>query len=444
MISFTEKKKPKSKKEKSTDVCENVSDLLAQMTLQSSLPVTASIQPQSLASTSSDSDKSEVLILDSPVSHKQLGKDEADHRSLISTLPHAESEAVASPSLSSVIDALHLSDIDWDALSFTSSPTPQANHTTEEKKTTGRDQTQGKNPELEPPFDVEHTNCRSAEGQSYTECPLRDRLLMRNTAKTMNQMGNYSDVVSKHLNYELASPENNSQEQFHRRVSSKGCNDSNVSERVSAFNRKEPLADGRQCGLSLEKETRNPKETQIPAAEAQKLKSNGSKKKYKFVSSALSSSCAPQQRCRSDSGQSNRKNMSTTKKSVCSSVCSFSEDSDVENHQSRDERPRKTKPGNKIKSSRILDIPLKPISVPKTTKLTEETTWKLYVTQPTSQSHGEITENKRQDIPVAKEDNDVFLQTPVSPVPVLDVDDSVLCSDSPLPLAERLRLKFLK
>ncbi|KAM6915139.1 flap endonuclease GEN homolog 1 [Xenentodon cancila] len=423
-----QKKKPKSKKEKPCDVSEDVSDLLSQMTLQSS------IQPQTLPASILNSNETEVLILDSPVIHKQIRKDKEDHRGPVNTVPRAESGA--SPSVSAVIDVLHLSDIDWDALSFTSSPTLQANHSTEQKKTTDRDQTQGENPEQEIAIDVKQADSRSVQELCYTECPLRDRVLMRNANKAMNQMENNNDGVSKHLNYDLAPPETDSQGKPCPQMSSKGSSDT--------FDRKETLAEKSQRALTLEKETKQ----QMSAAEALKLKSNCSKKKYKLISSAP----APE-KCHSDPGQRNKKNLSapqTTKRTVCMSLCSSSEESDVENQQSGCQRLTKTKPENKIKSSCILDIPLKPVSVPK--KTSAESTRKPHITRPKSQSRMEKAENgapvsadnKCQEVQMAKEDEDVFLQTPTSPVTALDGDDSVLCTDSPLPLAERLRLKFLK
>uniref|UniRef100_A0A667WHV4 Flap endonuclease GEN homolog 1 n=1 Tax=Myripristis murdjan TaxID=586833 RepID=A0A667WHV4_9TELE len=135
--------KTKNKKEKPSDFCDGVSDLLAQMTIQSSTLANADTQPQILLPAISNTDEPEVVIVGTPVSHKQHLNPRGNHTSLDdfpntqreelpSPLSHpscsrsTESELVASPSVSAVIDALHLSDIDWDALSFTSSPSPQA------------------------------------------------------------------------------------------------------------------------------------------------------------------------------------------------------------------------------------------------------------------------------------------------------------------------------
>ncbi|XP_044024405.1 flap endonuclease GEN homolog 1 [Siniperca chuatsi] len=444
----TKRKKPKSKKEKQSQVSDSISDLLAQMTLQSS----SNTQPQTLLPTISNTEEPDVVVLDTPVNHKQQRKSKEDHSSLSdcpnTPLSHAESEALASPSVSAVINALQLSDIDWDALSFTSSPTPQSavNHTTEPQlsKTTDSEvkETESENTSS----DVKEADSRSAPELCYTECPLRDRVLMRNTAKAIDQIEIHNDVVSKQLNYEFASlkhiPSHNSQ--LNGQIPSKGSNDlTELSGKESAVNKKEPLTDKRQCATNkAETETHSSKQQLRPTVQAQsktKDKCNDSQKppqKYKFVRTATSSSAVPPQRCHSDPGQSDKgRNLpQTTKKSVCMSMCLSSEESDAENQQFGPQRKAKIKPINKIKGSFLSDFPLKPVSGPKTTKQTAKT----YQLIPIS------TKSTCQDVSPANVDSDVPLQTPASPVAVLDSDDSVICSESPLPLAERLRLKFLK
>ncbi|XP_040920548.1 flap endonuclease GEN homolog 1 [Toxotes jaculatrix] len=466
----TKKRKPKSKKEKPSDVSDGISDLLAQMSLQSSSSETATTQPQTLLSTNSKTENPEVVVLDTPVNHKQHSDSREDDIRLgncpNTPMSHAESEAVASPSVSAVIDALHLSDIDWEALSFTSSPPPQAatNHTTEPKqnKSTDRDvkEIEGENTKHQTSGDVKQADSRSALELCFTECPLRDRVLMRNTAKAINQREVHNDVVSKQLNYELASLEHISPHNSkpNGQVSSKGGSDSKLTGKESDVNKKEPLSDKSQCVKNkAETEASTPKQPTMPAVKGQckaKDKSSGSQKlpqKYKFVRAAISSSAVAPQRCRTDPGQSDKdRNVpQTTKKSVCSSVCSSSEDSDAENQQSGPQRKAKIKPSNKIKASFITDFPLKPVSGPKTTQQAMKPTHCL---QPLGHSTGAeinrtpvLTKSKCQDVPTAIVDgNDVFSQTPASPITVLDSDDSVICGDSPLPLAERLRLKFQK
>uniref|UniRef100_A0A3P8TC67 Flap endonuclease GEN chromatin organization modifier domain-containing protein n=1 Tax=Amphiprion percula TaxID=161767 RepID=A0A3P8TC67_AMPPE len=432
------------KKEKPSEVSDGISDLLAQMTLKS-----VSAQPETLIPTISNTDEPEVIILDTPVSQKQHRKENEDsslHDYPKVPLSHAESEAAASPSVSAVIDALHLSDIDWEALSFTSSPTPQAaaNHTTQPQLNKATDshvrKTEGE--------DTKHISGDVKEGNlCYTECPLRDRLLMRNMAKSMNQVQVYNDVVPEQLNYVLPTIEYSSKLKPDGQVFRKG-NYTKLSGKESAVHNNEPLTYKTQSSKELLKPT-------VQAQNKTNETSNGSKKppqKYKFVRTAISSSTVPPQRCHSDPGQGTKTDMTvpqTIKRSVCMSVCSSSEDSDVENQQSGPQRQTKTKSTNKIKGSFSSDLPLKLVFIPKTNKPAAKAS---HSHQVASQSHRVETENgtpasaktRCQDVPPASVDDDVFLQAPASPITVLDSDDSVICSESPLPLAERLRLKFLK
>lgn len=403
---FTEKKE-KPKKETPSDPSDGVLDLLGQLTLQSS-----STQTQT-----SNSEKTEVIVLDTPQSHRQL-QEKREICSIPSRpLSRAESHDAASPSVSAVIGALHLSDIDWDTLSFTSSPASQA-------ETTVEDETQGGTAERAPSSDVRQADSRPAAALCSTECPLRDRVLMRNTAA--EQTKKCTDVVSKRLDYELTLPANVAQGKRGGERSSK------VKEPI--WSQKEPVTNKSQ--------THCLKEQQILLQTHDRIKeeSNGSKKppqKYKFVRTALSSSLL---RCRSDPDQSDGQNRSippTTKKSVCTSLCSSSEDSDAENQPSGPRR--QTKP-NKIKSGCISDFPLQTVSNRFTSvEPNSKTSHKLQGAGSVSQSG---SESKCQDVQPSKECDEAFLQTPASPV--VWVDDSVICSDSPLPLAERLRLKLLK
>ncbi|CAN9507831.1 unnamed protein product [Ophioblennius macclurei] len=372
-------KKSNSKKEKPVEASEGISHLMAQMTLQSSSAAQASAQP--LLPIRSATIEAEVVILDTPVSHKQLRKEKEEpgglHERSDAALSHAHSETVASPSVSVVVDALHLSDIDWDAFSFTSSPAA-VNHTAgletrseKEGQTTSSDAQQG---------DAE---------LSVTECSLRDRLLMKNSAKTISQ--------------------------------------------IEVANDKVPLADKTQQA------TKNVGREALEEHKTSKSKTNekphGSKKppqKHMSVKTAVASSAAPAKRCHSDPVRDNTetKVLQTTKKSVCISLCSSSDDSDAENHPTALRRTTKAKPSNN--NEKLCSVP--------TAKPHAKTT-NPHSSKPDAQilkGASVATENTCQDV-----DEDVFLQTPASPA-VLEEGDSVICVDSPLPLAERLRLKFNK
>ncbi|XP_043962835.1 flap endonuclease GEN homolog 1 [Gambusia affinis] len=416
----TKQKKARRKKEKPSDSSAGVSALLAQMTLQTFLE-NRSTQPQTHLPSSSSSEKTELIILDTPVNRKQHRKEKEDGQ-VRETLPDVEPQS-ASPSVSSFIDALHLSNIDWDVLSFTSSPSPPAVQGAEPGQT---DETQGaaKQPEL-----------------CCTEYPLRDRVLMRNAEKSLKATAE----VSKHLDCELVISHEKQTGEISSGSSSEGI--------MLTGKEKEPITNKVQCMLkeSLER-SKKPKILPCDAQSKTKEESNKREKpspRYRFVRAALSLSSAPPQRCHSDPGQRVKKG--SIKKTVCMSVCSSSEDSDVENRQSGPQRQTKMKPADKSISSLIADFPLKP-ACDQFKAANPKTFQTLQLTGPKSQSHGEkvenetpaLTKNSCQDVQTTKVSDDEILQTPASPVIVLDGEDSVICSDSPLPLAERLRLKFLK
>ncbi|XP_024147302.1 flap endonuclease GEN homolog 1 [Oryzias melastigma] len=384
------KKKRQKKKEKPFDT---VTDLLAKMTLYGS-----STQPESLPPSSSNYSQTEVLVLDSPVCNKQLHEEKEDHNN---PLVASASEDAASPSVSVVIGALHLSDIDWDASSFTSSPAPQANNATKaEGKTTVKDERREEKAGQEVSDSVKkQEESGSALDLCYTDCSLRDRLLKKNSSKSLTEK-----EISKFSSVKLDFSENNSK--------LRGI----ISEEESTSEDKDQFA------LKVSKEHNQ----QQIVAQVQHKTAENDKLCRKREQTALISS----QRCNSYPSKSDKKsskNLQTSKKSVCMSLCSSSEESDVENDNRKHQIRTKTVP-NKMKSNFLLELPLK--SVP-TNKLHRETL----------NEEVKPLESKNQDTRVPETDG-VFVQSPGSPVIVLD--DSVTCSDSPLPLAERLRLKFLK
>ncbi|XP_077366747.1 flap endonuclease GEN homolog 1 [Festucalex cinctus] len=339
----TKKKKTKSKKEKITVKADDVSNLLAQMTLR-----TTQTQPAILPN------PQEVLLSDTPANHKPLQR-------LAENRPG---------SISAAIDALHLSDIDWDASSFTATPPSQ---------------TAPKCPPQSVASDAELKSTKEQDRiadpeRCFTDYPLKDRLLMRNTAPTMEARND----VSKQPNL-----------------------------LVPIF---KPIAHPHKG---------------TPAAQSQTKSEHKPPHAYTFVKVAA----AKVQRCHSEPVQVENDRKMTIKKSVCVSVCSSSEDSDAENRQIGPRRTTKSKHAYKSNGQILLDRP-KPVCRP--LKPTTES-----IMPQRMQSGGNVTKlkSKTQVEPVI---NDVFPPTPASPINELDSDDSVICGDSPLPLAERVRLKFFK
>ncbi|KAM9798160.1 flap endonuclease GEN homolog 1 [Neosynchiropus ocellatus] len=364
----TKKKKTKSKKEKTSDEPSDLSDLMTRLTLQSSSSIHSQSPPRSaLSSTETDtvdlaSDKKELALRDCP-STPQC---------------RAESEA-ASPSVSSVIDALHLSEIDWDALSFTSSPTPQeAAKAKPDAKEEGVD-FKVKCIDEEPSVDDKAAVC-------YAEGPLRERVLLRNSVRVLDQVDWHANNVHKQLDYDLQS--------------------------------REPKPSVRA------KEQKSVRPRLLPLVLAPPGMPKKAQQKYKFVKSARLP--APPQRCHSDPGHCDRAVPPIGKKSVCQSACSSSDDSDVENKQPQ--RRTQVTSMNKIKGN--MSPPFKTTSGSATADLAAKPQLPA------------VAADSWQEVPPAVLQTDVFL--PSSPVAVSDSDDSVVCSDSPLPLAERLRLRFQK
>ncbi|XP_028295668.1 flap endonuclease GEN homolog 1 isoform X2 [Gouania willdenowi] len=374
--SKTKKKKARGKKEKPTEGSDALSHLLAEMTLQSS----SQTEPPIITSTK----KQDAVILNAPVQHKPHGK-ETDN--------HTETLSPALPSASAVIESLHLSDIDWDSASFTSSPTPQTvskhNVEPEQNKNTHR-----KDEELKHEI-TEHktsSHTQQTESRCYTECPLRERLLMRNAVKTVNVKDVYSNIT----------PEFNSN----------------------------PKSNAHSCDLQVLKEETVNKKIKVPVHQETPDDSRKPPHKYKCVQTAALSSAAaaaPQQL------QSDKK----AKKTVCASVCSSSEDSDTEN-QPR-EPPRRTKTKPKTSSGFISDLTHKPAPLPTArqpqTILARGLKLDAQIIHEEDENIRSVSNGKQSDI---------VPQAPCSPVTLSESDDSVVCSESPLPLAERLKLRFLE
>lgn len=406
-IPFTEKKS-KKKKEKSPDpVSDGISDLLAQMNLQCSS--VAPPPPPKPLRTFSIKDDPALVILDTPENHKLQQKTGKDGPRTPGS--GVEAAASASPSVSSVIEALHLSDIDWDAASFSSSPQAAANHVTEPRLGQSADGETVK----ETKSDIRETDFKLSAELSYTECPLRDRVLMRNAARTVDRVEEHNRGISKPQHCELASHKSDAESRSAGPIGDVLAEEpENVAHKVKTDGKKFRFK-AKPPGVTKDRHD----EPRQPRQRATSVKMNPLP------------STVPQQRPRSDPGHSGKTGPQTTKKSVCVNLVSSSEDSDAENRPCRQRKPK-----NKIKDY----FPKTARAAPPTRTAQLDRRVPLQPDVPASPS-GE----PQQHLSAAAEVDEVFLlHDPASPAPVsLDSDGSVNCSDSPLPLAERLRLKFL-
>lgn len=382
------------------------------------------------------SNQDEPVLVNNPLGHEwNSNKD----RSGISDHPNtpasrAPAATMASPSDSAVISALHLSNVDWEAVSFTSSPPAQSSvgHTVETNPITEMQNTSSH---------CQEAVSRCAAQVCYTERSLRDRLLIKNMAKSADQTEGSKDMVSKQLNYKLST------------VTDSSCPNLDTHEEVPTnLNRIEPLSVKiHYTSNRQDSDTPSARHGSGPAAHPSRKTTNkhgGSQKppqKYKCVKKTVSSSVAtPHKHC-SDPSQS-QKNIPRIKNSVCASRASSSEESDTENQQFKPRVKAKIKPMNKIQTNLHSDVALKPTSGPNPPS---KSALPIQLPRPKPQSCSlEVNRNIMpawdQDVSLVKGNSDAFLQNAASPVVVSDSDESVVCSESPLPLAERLRLKFLK
>lgn len=402
--SFTDKKS-KRKKEKPSDLTsDDISDCLAKLSLQSSSAPHPQTPPPVLSKTDGAAPAENL-----PDRQRTSAKDQSGVSDLPNT-PACRAPPVTAPSPRAVIDALHLSSIDWDAASFTSSPLVQS--------AAGRTAETG-------PIAASSEGPRCVAQMCDTERPLRERLLI----KAMARSGHLTEGCKRTASEQLS------------------CSSSPTPSNLDTH--EEPPADlNRVQPLSIPY-TSNRQEGGAGAPSSSKTtnKHGGSKKpqKYKFVKKVVSSSDTSPRKRGSDPSQSRRK-APGIKSSVCVSLDSSSEESDTENQQVRPRGGARIKPANKIRAGSHSDVALKPISGPQPPSNPAPPV-QLRRLKP----QGCGLEIGRNTLPVweqgespAKAHSDPFGQSPASPAASSDGGDSVVYSESPLPLAERLRLKFLK
>lgn len=426
----TKKKKAKSTKEKIVDGSDGISDLLAKITLQSSSS-NVKVQPKILPSISSPFEPN-MPMSTTVVSHERHDKSGSLCPGDVSySMPPPGSEEVASLSVSAVINALHLSDIDWESASFTSSPLPPTNPsiTVQPKLVQILHNDKENNERSQKTTIFEATDSISLDEQFSKEQTLQKQVFMKNEDCQISRNG----IISKPGSKKLFSPEQSSSQ--NKTSNDQKYTKSKLSEKANPVQQKlKNLSVTNAAKSSLHVSKLSVKASALSSLATQSNNScnphSKPPQKFKFVKTSL----VPQ-RFYSDPGECDKVKIMSTKKSVCVSVCLSSDDSDGENQVTRE---RKSKAKIKTKHS---DNSLRP--VPKVVELN------VPETNSSSRSHslqvGTISllpgNEWKDNSPGVK--HKVFLPCPASPAIDLS-DDSVICSDSPLPLAERLKLKFQK
>lgn len=447
-------KKVKSKTQEPTDVCDGLTDLLAQMNLQSSVASNPDVPLPPPTATVALEQSPETIGLDAPVPQTQHSTDlePGEDRRPSGSEESDSSHLPCSTPVSTIIDRLHLSDIDWDGSSFTSSPpVSPAPHVSAPAPRVAPGKACGVGVEKNlPAGGVVPASGRVGSGPAqevcYTEGSLRERLLLRNMANMAISNKTNEDTVTKRLLY----PAPNQGTLRGGLVPVNTATTTQLSDKRHAVEGNKTS----KCGQSGADKAYRDRHTRIHS-KAQDGRSGARKPQApsESVGAVLSSVSLIPHRCHSApiaQGDGDRKPVPQgAKRSVCTAVGSSSEDSGAENRPTGVQRKAKSKPLRHVK----LRPASKATAAPKTAADTAPITCSSgpraqSVPGPTAQSvpgPGAISDEFLGDgLPQSSLHNDVFIAcAPSSPVSVVDSDDSLSCSDSPLPLAERVRLKYL-
>uniref|UniRef100_A0A8C6UG70 Flap endonuclease GEN chromatin organization modifier domain-containing protein n=1 Tax=Neogobius melanostomus TaxID=47308 RepID=A0A8C6UG70_9GOBI len=192
---MAEENKTKSKKEKTVDGSHGISDLLAQMTLQSSSSY-AGPTPKLPLSISTPVEP-EMAMSNTVVNHERQEKAVClgDRSDSLQSPP--KSGKAASLSVSAVISALHLSDIDWESASFTSSPVNSSISVQPKSMQIPLDERKDDGDCSQETKILRSTGSTALNEQYYEEQPLWDRVIMRNKSNQINRNDNVSKPGGK-------------------------------------------------------------------------------------------------------------------------------------------------------------------------------------------------------------------------------------------------------
>ncbi|XP_058273009.1 flap endonuclease GEN homolog 1 isoform X1 [Hemibagrus wyckioides] len=404
------KKKPKAEKEKPVVSSDGVSDLFAQMSLKGSShldPLVSSGKGlQTLTVLKSDPDCCNTATLTTaskPSKHSNC--QEIQPVSDFSSF-RQQPEAPASPcltgalsqaqsSLSEVIDELHLSSIDWDALSFTAAPSPRSQHSKADPQPVNKSD-EGTKTEGCGSSTAVRADCVELAAQHtdrHSERSLMERVHMRNVVKCTTSQNNEKKVQS--VGCELKYTESHKPQE---------------SEKLKA----PPHSHSEPSRINTDSEeqtfTKQPKDSlpvRVPP-------------KYKFVK--------PKHFNRPSNFPEQTNKESVCKKSVCRRQDSIGDESDLENQPQTKQQQQ---------SKRKAEVEPKPQTVQKTVlvqQLLKQNRCNMQdAITPEKQPHntGFSRTNPLSHKCSTKSDDD-------------DDDDSDASISSPLPLAERLKLKLNK
>ncbi|XP_027006756.2 flap endonuclease GEN homolog 1 [Tachysurus fulvidraco] len=390
------KKKPKAAKEKPVVSSDGVSDLFAQMSLKGASrlePLVSSRKGLTVLETDSDGCTTATSQLSKdlncqevqPASNRSTCTQQAEapaSPSLTGTLSQAQS----SLSVSVVIDELHLSSIDWDALSFTASPSPPSQHSKSDKPPVNKSDEETKT-EAFTAVRADHVELADQHADRLSERSLKERVHLRNMMKK-------SQVQSDGSGQKYTDG--------HEPLSEKPKAPPHTQPETSRIN-----TDSKETTFTNRQQHKDSLTVRVPP-------------KYTFVK--------PKHFNRPSNNPEQTNKESVYKKSVCRRQESTGDESDVENQ-----------PQSKLKT----DVKPKPQTVQKSVSVQQqheqdETRCKIFTN---SVHRTESTPRNKQPHNAGFSRTNHLVQTCSTKS---DDDDSDASVSSPLPLTERLKLKLNK
>ncbi|KAI4882974.1 hypothetical protein NFI96_001905 [Prochilodus magdalenae] len=416
----SKRKKPtKAQKEKPADSSDIVTDLFAQMSLQTSTEQEPSTSSEmallSLTNLKHKTYQCTTATLDAPQPSQQSSKQHEIQREVPpSPCPTSTcSQNQSSPSMSAVLNELHLSSIDWDALSFTASPCPQPQYSMADLRLVRKTDEESRTANCGPA-----TTLKSEDGDSAVppfdglpESPVRQRVIMRDMMK-------YADSLNGGEQSAKTKLQNADSDLKNGHTFNPSCK--------LLFKNQEapPISQVKKSGPSMLKAAAPALKEKTVSKKAQQPKvcrPPHMQSKYTFVKPKHSSmSSVLPQRSNSDfcckrslSGSAHINHQSAYKRGVSIKQGCSSEDNEAENSIGKDQIENKFNVEAKCKP----DIAQRSVLPPHSTK--QEENWLLPKTDELKPEHP----NQMSDS---------------------DTDDSDVLIDSPRPLAERLKLKFTK
>ncbi|GAA6102618.1 flap endonuclease GEN homolog 1 [Tachysurus ichikawai] len=399
------KKKPKAAKEKPVVSSDGMSDLFAQMSLKGSShlePLVSSRNGLTVLETDSDgcTTATSQLIKDlncqevQPASNRSSFTQQAEapaSPSLTGTLSQTQS----SLSVSVVIDELHLSSIDWDALSFAAAPSPQPQHSKSDSPPVNKSDEETKT-EAFGSFTAVRADCVELAAQHAdrpSERSLKERVHLRNMMKK-------SQVQSDGSGQKYTDG--------HEPLSEKPKAPPHSQPETSRIN-----IDSKEKTFTKTQQHKDSLTVRMPP-------------KYKFVK--------PKNFNRPSNYREQANKESVCKKSVCRRQESTGDKSDVENQ-----------PQSNLKT----DVKPKPRTVQKTVSVQQqheqnETRCKIFTNSVDTHHRSESTPQRKQPHNTGFSRTNPLVQTCSIKSDDDDDDDSDTSISSPLPLTERLKLKLNK